>query len=318
MSFVLPLKSELGASARKIHGESPSAASRVELFTRIFTQESELQSKIAAIEGVAPLSGRLEEIEQKIQEIDQSRKLHELIFKWAVICPASFCINYLVLTTGLPFMEPLSAKAAASAVGTFGMVFVFDKTDKYWNRFFHDEVNGAITEFVDEAGILLRRDGVEKSYAQEVDFARIEVAASYLDRSEQRERELSRLKDEALMAFIRKREANSLMHRTLSMLGLAAIKDPKVIEAIQKGEQFRDKDLGQMRTQYFRWKLEQAYEKERLKLLNQRLNLIKSLRAKIEFGDTRFSKLRGADGKTCAQMLREFESASNPPTAKAD
>ncbi len=292
---------------------SDEGAERMKLFARIFQQEEALDHRILEITGNGS-PGLIDKVKDEIKGLEKTRRLNELRVKWLIICPASFCINFALAASGLANWAPPTSTALSAAIGTFGMVYVFDATDKYWNRVFNEQIANAVSAFDAEATKILREDDLDRAYSQEVDFARLERAGEYLDRAEAREKQLLKAMQKALADAIRKQNEESLKTKALSALGKKQIKDPEVIKAIEEGEKFEEKELGGIRNRFLYKRMQIAYHEKVANLLQQRLRLIKSLRAKIEYGDNRFQKLRGSDRAACMQLLQELSSGPRSET----
>lgn len=220
-------------------------APSVDLLRRFFLNEEQISQQIQTITGS---KGELERIKSELAVLDKKRRKHELLIKWAIICPSSFVINVLLASSELANAFPPASTGLSAAIGTFGMLFAFDFTDKYWNKYFNEDLQNAVEEFRARSAELIRLGEIDFVEGQEVDLKNLDLAVLMIERSEAREIQLAGIRDE--------------------ILGAASKND--------------------LKSQTLKWRLEQAYQDARLSLLQQRLKLVVSLRSKISYGDNRF------------------------------
>jgi len=262
-------------------------------------EEEKLVEKMNEISGP---DGTLDAIGQKIKHINSERRLHELKIKWIMVCPASFLINLSLAASQLAKTLPPYSEGFAAAVGTFGMLYVFDAVDKYWNRHFQQDIDETLSNFIEKSIEIRRADEIQSIEAREVDFRNIEHARVAIERSVEREMQLTTVKNEVYRAYIKKRMERRLANRIKEALGREGVTDQKVDEAIGKMNR-TDSAFDDLRSRMLTQRLEQTYYQQVMELLHQRAKLVASIRSKFVHGDNRF---RGKDRIGCAQLLTEL------------
>ena len=257
-------------------------------------------------------NGTLEEISQSISDINSKRRRYELKIKWIFVCPASFLINLGLAMSGLAKAFPPYSEGLAPAVGMFGMLYVFDVVDKYWNRHFQQDIDEGIADFIAKAIEIRRADEIQSLEAREVDFRNIEQARIAISQSAEREQQMTVAKQEVYQDYLRKRLEKRWSNKIRSSLGFKDEVEKKITASLQNDESV-SRTFDDLRSRMLHQKLEQAYYQQNLDLLHQRAKLVTTIRSKFVHGDHRF---RGKDRIACAQLLAELSASAAKSSEK--
>jgi hypothetical protein len=263
---------------------SPALPAEIHLIESFFQQEETLEQSIGK---VLSETGRSAQIQAELKRLERRKRILELRFKWLLICPGSFCINLGLSVTNLGQSFPPLSLGLAPAIGTFGMILLFDVADKYWNRFFTAEVNGVVADYDRRANEVLFRAEVEAIQAREVNGHQIDAATKTLQHLESLAAELQKIRDSVLKDHHDARKTS-------------------LWKTIMQGPRRSD----DVRAQIMRLSLEHAHLQKEIALKQQMLKMIASIRAKLIYGDNRFS---GHGRATCLQVIRSLQASAAAP-----
>ncbi len=232
---------------------------------QLLKQEDSLEQ---SIRGLQAEGGTIDSINTKIDSLQSRKRFKELLVKWGIICPASFCINLTLAATGLENAFPPLSAGIAPAIGSFAMVFFFDQADKRWNKIFDQEIRDVIRKFENHVETVLLKAEKDITEAREVDIKNLDQALETLKAVEFLETEVHRVKQQHLESYLKDR-----------------------------------KELIPLKTKILELKLEEAAIKKQVAIKQQQLKLVVSIRAKLFYGDSRFRALpRGS----CRKIFEEI------------